>query len=118
MPLKIIESLGPEWFTPAGFEEDSEPPQFKIRPLSQLRYLEVLNSAYIDKNGEPQLDNEQIVMALRYGVVGWRNVQRSNGTAMPFSLANLEKLPASLLGEIATEIISRSELSEDQEKNS
>ncbi len=111
MPIKPINNLSPDWFTPDSEKDETMPTRFKIKPLDGEQYMSVMLETKTDPDGNLSLSSAGMNMALKYGLVGWENFDT------PFSKANFGKIPAIVLISIASEIVNRSTLGGEQEKN-
>lgn len=104
MPLVENDKVSPVWFTPSSQEDEETPVEFRIKPLTSPRLLEVLQK-------------QDLNMAIMYGLVDWRNYVNKAGHDIKFRLSKLDGIPADILSEIANEIINNSRLTEDEQKN-
>lgn len=116
MPIKALEGLAPEWYTPKGQDKDSAPTRFRVKPLNGYEYGEVSDYLTID-GGRFFIRNEGRDRCLKYGVVDWENFSNSTGK-VDFDPENLAMIPHVVRVELVTRIMEISSLSEDQKKTS
>ncbi len=114
--LKITTGLAPEWFTPESQMEQEDPARFKIKPLDQISFLEVLADCEV-KNDVFVPNAKGRKLLLEKGLIDWENITDTNGKPLKFSRFNLAHIPAQILAEICNEIMQKSAISEEQEKN-
>lgn len=111
--MQLAKMLGPEWFR---LKKESKA-EFHIRPLNGLEAMEVMSEVSVIK-GKVKISGQALRNALDYGLTGWRGVVDGEGQEVPFTRANVNRLDATTLSSLASEIISRSNLTGEQEKNS
>lgn len=118
--LKALPDLKPDWYTPLAEGDAATPTRFLLRPLDGVERLDV--SFYRDDFGNLSLSSDAARAALKYGLQGWENFMAADQRPVPYSPmdrdANLKRLPAELVAELATEIFVRSVLSAAEAKNS
>lgn len=117
MAIKPIENLTPTWFTPESEKDAEKPTRFLLRPLNGEELDQVMHGASF-KDGGMSLTPDGIRAALRFGIKDWENFEESSGRAVKCSFPNHAKLPWSVRLMLAIEIINRSQLTEEEEKNS
>jgi len=105
MAITICEKLVTDWYTPESEKDEAEPTRFRIKPMNGSQALQVLNT-------------ENLQLALTFGLIDWENVKNANGEQVEFKKPRISMLHANLLSEIANEIVSRSNLTGDEIKNS
>lgn len=110
MAVRIAARLAPEWWTPASQADESDPAQFLLAPLPSAIYLNARACVDDGRYGDAA------VMVADATVKGWRGVVI--GEDAEFSRGKIRELPPGLLTEIATEVLTRSTLSETERKNS
>ena len=116
MTIKANDGLVPAWYTPKIEEDNNEQAtQFFLQPLTGPQLLDV----------QPHFDLEKmtvrgpgLVIALRYGLKGWKNLTNREGVELPFAAASIDFLPSEIIAELGGEIIRVSTLDEDDIKNS
>lgn len=118
--LKALADLKPEWYVPLAERDAVTPTRFLLRPLDGVERLDV--SFYRDENANLSLSSDAARAALKHGLQGWEHILDTNGSPLHWNPvdrdANLKRLPAELVAELATEIFVRSVLSEAERKNS
>lgn len=127
MAIRALSKVTPEWYVPEeeydikkkrGKEVDRKPKEgatrFHLRPLTPP-----------EKEKATEFNGIQFVipvrnydMVLRMGVVDWENFIDTNGKPLKFSVHNIQLIPSSLRLELAGEILLRSQLMENEAKNS
>lgn len=115
MTIKALTGLVPEWFTPDGEKEDSDPAEFLIRPLN-APVIAKLQSNFNSETGG--ISGKGLYEAAVAGVTDWKNVVNHEGKLLKYSRRNLDSLPYELLLELGGQILANSFLTEDDEKNS
>jgi len=118
MALTLNTNIVPTWYTLSSDEDDAAPAKFKLKPLDGEQYIEVFAESEMSRNGDIKLNGLGLKLALRYGVVGWENIDDERGKAIKFSIHNIKKFPMEVLSELATEVVNRSTPDEDELKNS
>lgn len=119
MAITALAGLAPYWYTPE--EEQGEPAaaQFKLKPLNGMQYLEIMHEGKVTQDGQGFVTNYQgRQMLLKYGLLDWKNVETETGDPLPFSIRNLDMIPADILLELGNEILSKSSLAEADRKKS
>lgn len=108
----------PEWHTLSSDEGSEEPVQFEIKPLDGMKWVDVLGGSYDPDTGV--IDRTGIKNAFRLGVTNWRNIEDGDnpGQPLPFSRANMAKLPPGWILEMGNRVIDVSQIRGDQAKNS
>jgi hypothetical protein len=118
--IKALQHLKIEPYVPYSERDNATPTRFMLRPLDGIERLDV--SFFRDDLGNLSLSSAAARAALKYGLQGWENLMDEAGSPVPFSPvdrdANMKRLPAELVAELATEIFVRSVLSEQERKNS
>jgi hypothetical protein len=117
MAITAIDNLSPSWYTPDCEKDEDVPTRFNLRPLDGLEYMEVISEVTKHDSGDFAITSKGMQKAIRSGVVGWENFKGSTGKDIKFSPHNLNKVPPLILQELAGEIIERSELGAEAEKN-
>ncbi len=117
MAIKAIGGLTSQWYTPEQTGDDDEKTAFEIKPLNGLVAMEVFAEASSDANDNLRISGKAMQKVLKHGLVNWRNLNDEADRPVKFSIANLHRVPPFVLNEIATEIISISQLSGEEIKN-
>lgn len=114
MTIKAISDLAPAWFTPDDQEEEETPARFKIQQLNGIQSAEVF--AEFRKDGDtPRLTAHGIKTAIKYGLCDWEGIEGESGE-VKFSLENLDVLPGQYHVLIASEILAKADMTEDEAK--
>lgn len=118
--LKALKHLVAEHYVPLSERDSETPTRFLLRPLDGIERLDV--TYYRDEMGNLSLSSSAARAALKHGLQGWENFLDDAGSPVMYIPgdrdANLKRLPAELVAELATEIFVRSVLTEDERKNS
>lgn len=110
MSLTAPDPFIPFWYKSNQDDEDTTT-EFQIQGLSSAEYIEVISTD----------STLSVLLAIKYGLKGWRNYNHSNGRPVRFSKIareNVNNLPAKVADELAGKIIKISDLTEDEVKNS
>lgn len=110
--MQLIKKLAPSWFRPD--ECDAE---FYIQPMNGLQALEVMGEVTGDED-QTRLTGKGLKAALRYGLIDWRGITDDGGQEVKFTRALVNDLDPTTLTIIAAEIVNRTRLTEQEEKNS
>jgi hypothetical protein len=110
----IIKGLSPEWWTPPSQEEETDPVEVKLVPLSAPQMADVS----LHFKAQVGVQAPGLIMAARYGVVDWKNVSNEKGKVLRATPANIERLPFELLCEIGAHVVNLNALEDDEIKNS
>lgn len=115
MALNAISKVAPEWYLPESQKEEDEPARIKVRPLTSPQLEEVFEQT---ENGiDVPMRNYRLV--LKYGIVDWENVNDPDtGKALKCTPMNHGRLPVEERIELVGVIIERSQMTEDDRKNS
>lgn len=107
----------PEWWTPESEDEEQEPVQVFIQPLTPPQLSQIMPDVSFERDWP--CGPNALVMALRWGLKDWQAVYDEHGQALQCNVKNAcNVLPAALQQEIATRIIRNSMVTEDDRKNS
>ena len=115
MAIQALRGIAAEWYTPSNEEGEDSPTRFKIKPLTppQLESVMVLSDA-----GNITIPLKNYREVLKMGLVDWENFNDPDSEQpIRVGLANQDRIPSTIRIEIGAEIISRSSMSGDQEKN-
>ena len=116
MGIKALSGLVPEWYTPAGQEDDPTPTRFRLRPLNGSEYGEVAD--YIDMvGGRIFIRNAGRDLCLKTALLDWENFEGFDGP-LEFSMNAIDLIPHTLRVELVNRILEISTLGEEQVKNS
>lgn len=117
--MRALQALKAEFYVPLSERDSATPTRFILRPLDGIERLDV--SFFRDEMGNLSLSSAAARAALKHGLLGWENLLDEAGSPVLFSPvdkdANLKRLPAELVAELATEIFVRSVLTEDERGN-
>ena len=114
MAIRATDGLVPYWHeSREDKKEGEEPTRFKLQPLNG----EVAAQVIIDMKGGEDLTERGVQLCIRHGLIGWENFLGPDDKPMKFSLARVSKLPPSVIAELASEILTNSRLTVDDEKN-
>ena len=123
MSLRI---LSEEWYPPKPFKEGD---QYLIRALTGIEALPVVNyfkslaARALREGGEMpgaiaiELPEEFMANIINNGLLNWRGITDGNGVDIEFKKGMGESLPFDKLDEVVGEIIQRSRVTVEQEKN-
>ena len=114
--LTIRNKIAPTWFALPGHAEPK--PEFLLRPLSSVAWIDVRNEITSDGHGNATITGEGALCAAQSAVTDWRNVMTEGGEQITFTRQGLADLERSDLLLLASEIIDRAYLSETERKNS
>ena len=115
MSIKALTGLVPEWFTPEGEGEATDPATFEIMALTPPQIAKI-QQHFDGETGA--INGEGLYKAAVMGIRNWRGVEDHKGEALKFNKRNIDTLPYTLLLELGGQIIANSFLSEEDEKNS
>jgi hypothetical protein len=115
MSIKALTGLVPEWFTPEGEKEASDPAEFLLRPLKAPQVAK-LQGYFNSESGE--ISGAGLYEAAVVGITDWKNVYNHEGKSLKFTRSNLDSLPYALILELGGQVLSRSFMSDEDEKNS
>lgn len=118
MAVQALTGLVAEWFTPSDQADDDAPARYKIKPLNGFQFMEVAQHGVIGTDGSFTPNHKGLLMLLHYGLKDWENVLDHEGNALPFNLQRTKFIPTPHLVECANEILGRSALEAEAEKNS
>lgn len=117
MALRAANPLLPKWYEPKGHE--GEGVRFHLKGLNPGALFDVNAYAIADGSGV-KFTGQSIRAALAGGLIGWEGFLDENGGNVPFSAdvdRNIERLGFGLAAELFGEVVSMSNLSQDQAKN-
>ncbi len=88
---------------------------FELRTLTQREYLRVMQHVS-DRDGSLALDDQGLILALRFGLRGWRQLPADDGRPLAVTPDNVDRIAAPVLSALASEIINRSRLTPAEKK--
>lgn len=115
MSIKAVAVGSPIWFKPEGQAEGETPAEFKLRPLTQPEYLEVINDHYDPER--KRFTGKGIMAAVRYGLLDWRGYVDSDGKEQKFTRGAVNEVPFDVLTDIGIKVIEITQNSEEERKN-
>lgn len=114
MTIKALTGLVPEWFTPEDEKEASDPAEFLLRPLKAPQVAK-LQGEFHRESGE--ISGKGLYEAAVAGIADWKNVVNHEGNTLKFTRTNIDVLPYALLLELGGQVLSRSFMTGEDEKN-
>ncbi|MBL4709761.1 MAG: hypothetical protein JKY48_15110 [Flavobacteriales bacterium] len=117
MAITAITGLVAQWYTPEQSGDDEQKTAFEIKPLNGLVAMEVLAEAHADANDNIHISGKAMQKILKHGLIDWRNLNDDTGKTLKFSVGNFSRVPALVLKDLATEIITISQLTGEEIKN-
>lgn len=118
MTTKALTGLVAEWFTPADQADDETPTRYKLKPLNGLQFMEVAQHGNVDGDGAFTPNHKGRLLLLHHGLKDWENVVDDKDESLGFNLARIKFIPTTHLVEISNELLMRSALGAEAEKNS
>ncbi len=116
MSLTLKTSLTAEWYTFEGQENEESPARVKLKPLNGEQLDNAMEGAVLE-GSNAGLSSRGIKSALRNSIVDWEGINSDRGDVVACKFTNHHLLPWARRNELATVIINRSDLSEEQQKN-
>lgn len=115
--ITAITGLAPEWYTPKSQLDAEEPTRFKLKPLDQLTFLEVVSLSSINADDMliPSAAARRII--LKNGLVDWENLIGVDGKPIDYSPIVVKTIPFSELTGICNKIVEISAPGEETIKN-
>ena len=113
MTIKALSKLAPEYYTPESEKESANPTRFKLRPLTPAEK----ESVTVYENGQFQIPPRNYGQVLRMGLVDWDNFLDNRDKPVKCTFVNHDRIPSEIRLELAGEILTRSNIDEDEEKN-
>jgi len=117
MAITVKKKLGSSWYTPDSEKESEEPAKFKLKDLNREQLDDVMNGATILESGNIRLSPMGTRAALKAGLEDWEGINDEDGGKVKCTFVNHRYLPWGLGQDLAAEILTRSMLSEEDEKN-
>ena len=118
MAIKATDGLTAEWYTPESEKEDEAPTQFHLKPFNGEKYNYIWAELFADSEGDVKISGKGVELALKFGLIGWRNMLSSNNSELAFKPNNFKHIPQNIRLEIASHLIDISTLTDGDEKNS
>lgn len=124
MSIRAVKGVTPEWYTPASEMVEGDDgaliapegaARFQLRPLTQMQLHEVMPEVNFERE---HITRRGIEMCLRYGLTDWQGVEDDDGAALPCTFENAQRLPYYLHQELASQMVLKANISEDDEKKS
>lgn len=115
MSIKAVTVGSPIWFKPEGQEDGVSAAEFKIRPLTQPEYLEIINDHFDPER--KRFTAKGIMAAVRYGLLDWRGFLGADGKEQRFTRGALNEVPYTALTDIGIKIVEITQNSEEERKN-
>lgn len=115
MALTLKTSMTEEWYELEGQEGDENPARVKLKPLNGEQLDRAMEGAILE-GANAGMSSKGIKSALRDGIADWENINDENGP-VECKPKKYHLLSWSSRAELATVIINRSNMSEDQQKN-
>lgn len=117
MAITALNKVSPAWYTPECEREEEAPTKFKLRPLTPAERESVMD--VMDAEGNLGIPPKNYGKVLRIGLLDWENFNDpETGKPMKASPVNHPRIPGDIRLELASEILIRSGLSEEEQKNS
>lgn len=108
-------SITPYWYTPEG--QDEPVTAFNLKPLTAREGAEVFSSiSFHGESGGATLTYETSSLAIKHGLIGWRNFFDREGKEIEFSKENINRLPPLVFLSVATVIINSTVFGEEEKK--
>lgn len=115
MAIHALRGVAAEWYTPSSEEGEDTPTRFKLKPLTPPQLESVMELSAVSGISIPLKNYGEV---LKLGLVEWENFDDpETGAPVKVSFSNHHRIPSTIRIELGAEIISRSSLSGDQEKN-
>lgn len=118
MAITVKKKLGSSWYTPDSEKECEEPAKFKLKDLNREQLDDAMNGATMLDNGSIRLSPSGTRSALKAGIEDWEAISDEDGGNLKPTFVNHRYLPWAIGQELAAEILKRSMLGEEDEKNS
>ena len=114
MAISALKKVAPSWYTPEKERGKESPTRFKLRPLTPPE-LESVFEQVGDGFGVPPKNYAQV---LKYGITDYDNFPDDNGKQLKCSVVNHSRIPSDIRFELAVEILSMSQIDEEEVGNS
>ena len=122
MALTAIDPVTPQLYITLEEKDDPNPTKFLLRGLTSREKINLLTKIELDPTtGNARMNGPLLDDILVAALTGWENFVDSEGRAVVFDKsnlpANLDRLTPEVLNELAMEVMKRSGIMEDTEKN-
>lgn len=114
MAITALKKVSTSWYIPEQEKDSDNPTRFLLRPLTPSQREECMEISYAGLRIQPA----QYKKVLAFGLAGWENFIDDSGVNVEFTRNNFDLIPGSLRIELALEILMRSNLGDDEIKNS
>ena len=115
MTIKAISTtLTGDWYIPKSEREEETPTRFYLKPLDGPTGTIVM----AELNADFRLSAKGIVTALVKCLTNWENFQDSTGGQIPFSRANMDRIPIAIKNELAEFLLEQAMVTDEDKKNS
>lgn len=114
--IKVDTQYTPWKYVPKSQRVSDTPAEFTLKPLTGEEYMSVMLEAGLNADGRMVLTARGLMMAVKFGVTGWSGVDTCTGS-LTYSRDAIHHLPYDDLIDIATEIVNKSQVSGEPEKN-
>lgn len=115
MAIKAYKGVAPEWYTPESEKGFDDAAQFEVRGLTGSELLDVQSHFDLENT---TIRGPGLVLACKYGLTDWKNIVDDKGEEVVFvKRTALDRLPAEVLAELGSHIISSSVMDEDETGN-
>jgi len=118
MGIKALEGFSKYWYTPLGQDNDEDKTKFYLKPFNSEQLDYVLEGAtYNDQGDLISLSPKGVKYGLKQGLRDWENFCDSTGE-IKFKQSEFYRLPYQIRQGIVLDLVTKSIVSEDAEKNS
>lgn len=115
MAVRALTGLVAEWFTPSSQEGEAAPARFKIKPLDGEQFNNVMHGIEFSA-ASAVLSGAAVRDVLAMSLTDWEGVENTDGTALECKPINHKYLPGFMRIEIASEVFTKSILTDDEKK--
>ncbi len=120
MAIKAKTPLAPYWYTPKDEKDSANPTRFRIRALTGIECQDI--EIHKDARGNYRVSATSANAILGYALLDWENLPHpESGEPLKFDMQDkaesLSWLHADIITELVWEVVVKSRLTEDQEKN-
>lgn len=119
--IRAQNPLTPYWFTPEDQSDGEEATRFKIQGLNGIQFADLAPDLAQDAEGNIiNINGKGVRLCCRYGLVDWEHFDNDNGPVKfgKNMTANMACIPYDVLMELAVEIITASQVTEQEKKTS
>lgn len=115
MAITALTGMAPEWYTPPQ-DDNGDQTAFEITPLNGICYTTVIAMmASPDDGNAIEMTESRIQYVLDHGLTNWRNFNVDDKPVV-FSKSSFGMIPSLTISHIVNEIMTRSQLSDEQKK--